>query len=442
MSAQSKGKTLLYQMHRTIHHYFPDLYARLSELSDERKGTTYSVCELLVGGLSLFLFKEGSRNAFNADRKEGKFRANYEKVFKLKLPHMDTVEDLFRQLPAEELAALKPILIGQLMKKKVLHKFKVLGKSFVVAIDGVHVATYEADYCGECLHKTSSKGKKTYFHYVLEAKLVSSKGLSLSLASEWIANTEQEYDKQDCELKAFVRLANTLKGYFPRLPICITADGLYPNRTFFDICRDNQWDFILTFKEGNLPSVWEEIGLLPSSATQHRTHTFKNNTQEITRTYSWINGIDYHGHCLNWIECKEEIQPRDTAEKKEGRFVHLSSFPLDSQSAPEVSQAGRLRWKIENEGFNTQKNHGYGLGHKFSRASFNAFKNYYQALQIAHIIHQLLIHSQALAALLQSDAKLTLKHLWKQLLGYMTHYDIDPSPLHALTEKRSQIRLC
>jgi len=48
-----------------------------------------------------------------------------------------------------------------------------------------------------------------------------------------------------------------------------------------------------------------------------------------------------------------------------------------------------LRWKIENEGFNEQKNGGYNLQHKFSRTSFNASQNYYQCLQIAHIINQL-----------------------------------------------------
>ncbi len=429
-------------MYKTIEHYFPDLYTRLNNFSDQRKGGTYSVCELLVGGLSLFLFKEGSRNAFNLDRKEGKFRQNYERLFKMKLPHMDTVEELFRQLPQEELEQLKPILLGELMAKKVLHKFKVLGKSFIIAIDGVHLATYEADYCGACLHKTSKKGKTKYFHYALEAKLLTSSGLSLSVATEWIANTEQEYDKQDCELKAFGRLAKTLKRYFPRLPICIAADGLYPNQTFFEICKKHHWDFILTFKDGNLSSVWEEIGLLPPSAKHHSTHRIKSKTKKITRSYSWINEMDYHRHQLSWVECKEETTELKNQESTQARFVHLSNFKLNAQTAPEVSQGGRLRWKIENEGFNIQKNQGYGLGHKFSRVSFNAFKNYYQAMQIAHMINQLLSHSKEITQLLKSDSKLTLKHLWKQLLSVLTYLELDAQELEKITERPSQIRLC
>jgi hypothetical protein len=40
-------------------------------------------------------------------------------------------------------------------------------------------------------------------------------------------------------------------------------------------------------------------------------------------------------------------------------------------------------------GFNSQKNHGYYLGQKFSRTDFTATQNYYQRLQIAHMINQL-----------------------------------------------------
>ena len=38
-----------------------------------------------------------------------------------------------------------------------------------------------------------------------------------------------------------------------------------------------------------------------------------------------------------------------------------------------IGMAGRLRWKIENEGFNTQKNGDYELEHKFNRKSYNGW---------------------------------------------------------------------
>lgn len=56
--------------------------------------------------------------------------------------------------------------------------------------------------------------------------------------------------KQDCELKGVVRLAAKLKKAFPGLPICILTDGLYPNQTVFECCKNNGWKYIITLKDG------------------------------------------------------------------------------------------------------------------------------------------------------------------------------------------------
>ncbi len=37
-------------------------------------------------------------------------------------------------------------------------------------------------------------------------------------------------------MKAFIRLAEKLKKLYPRLPILLLTDGLYPNDTVFNTC--------------------------------------------------------------------------------------------------------------------------------------------------------------------------------------------------------------
>jgi hypothetical protein len=137
----------------------------------------------------------------------------------------------------------------------VLHKYRFLKRWFGVAIDATGVMSFTEQHGEQCLHRTSTTGKTTYFHHVLEAKLITPTGFSISLASEWLANPEGEYDKPDCERQAFARLAAQRKQRYPRLPICLAADGLYPYQGFFDRCRDHGWAFIVTCKDGNLPSV-------------------------------------------------------------------------------------------------------------------------------------------------------------------------------------------
>ena len=48
-----------------------------------------------------------------------------------------------------------------------------------------------------------------------------------------------------------------------------------------------------------------------------------------------------------------------------------------------------MRWKIENEGFNTQKNQGYYLEHLFSK-NYQGIKNHYYLIQIGHMIAQIM----------------------------------------------------
>lgn len=432
------SKELLHKIPKTINHFFPKYISSLRKIPDYRKGTKYELSEIIMGGIVMYLLKEGSRNAFNNDRMDNNFRKNYEALFGMQLPHMDTVDDIFREIRTEELEIFKVEMVRELIEKKVLHKWRLQGKYFLIAVDATGVMSFTNKHCDKCLTKISKNGKQSWFHNVLEAKIVLPNGLAISLASEWIENEESEYDKQDCEIKAFDRLAKKLKKYFPRLPICIVGDGLYPNQRFFRICKENRWEFIVTQKEGNLPSVWEEVKLLLPLERANKLKVSRiNKKEEETRRYRWINQIDYKGYKLNWVKTTETIK---TGEKETIKiFVHLSSLKINENSAAQISFSGRMRWKIENEGFNEQKNNGYELEHKYSEVSLNASKNYYQCLQIAAMINQLLVLGQKLKRYLKG--KITIKHLWKRMLALLLYREIDREKISRSLGKKIQIRL-
>ena len=110
----------------------------------------------------MFLFKEGSRNALNNDRKTGKFSQNYQNLFKMRLPHMDTVDEVMRRLESEELEALKRSFVQTLLARRTLHKFRLFGEWFVVAVNATGVVSFSERHCQHCLTKTSKHGKVTY----------------------------------------------------------------------------------------------------------------------------------------------------------------------------------------------------------------------------------------------------------------------------------------
>ncbi len=83
------------------------------------------------------------------------------------------------------------------------------------------------------------------------------------------------------------------------------------------------------------------------------------------------------------------------------------------------------------------QNHGYGLQHKFSRVSWQAAKNYYQCLQMSHLINQLMVLSTAFQQHL--TGKMNLVHLWKCLLGVPTYGELDERTFAQLSQLRSAL---
>ena len=416
------------------------LFDELRKIIDPRKNPHYDISEIITACIAMFFFKEGSRNAFNNDRAEGNFKNNFTKVFKMKLPHLDTVDRVYRKLEEENgLELIKVKMVKMLLARKTLHKFRFLNKYFLIAVDGTGVHSYQKRHCEHCLTQTSSKtGKITYFHNVLEAKIVCANGFSISVATEWIENPEGDFDKQDCELKAFKRLAIELKKSFPQLPICIVVDGLYPNEPFFDICNANDWRYIGMLKKGTLPSVWKDVNDFYTIGDDELIENVNENGKELERHYAWLHDIDYRGHKLNWFFCRETHNKAKNDEEVTSFFVWVTDLEVSRKNIREFVAGGRLRWKIENEGFNTQKNLGYKLQHKYSRNNYLAMKNYYQSLQIAHLINQLVELSTKCKKLM--PGKITIKHLWKCLLAFMIYGTISSQEISELSKHRVQFQ--
>jgi len=412
-------------LHKTINHHFPNLYSDLGELPDFRRKSEYGMTSILMGAIGLFLFKETSRNSFNLDREKEKFSSNYEKIFGLALPHMDTVNRVLERIEVEAIEKLKETLIKQLLNKRIFHKFRLLGKYFKVSIDATGLYGFAKEPYEGCPYRQYKK-KKVWLQPVLEAKLVTENGFSISIATEWILNGEK-YDKQDCERKAFVRIAEKLKERFPRLPICILADGLYPNKTFFEVCKQNNWQFIITFKDASLKSVWRTIEKeLPNyPKNKKKLYHAINPKKALVFNYTWLNEIDYNGYEIHWLETKEVTKNIETGIKLERRFVHLTSFKLTAQNAATICHHGRQRWKIENEGFKNQKKEGYALQHKYVRKNLTAMRNFYQCLQIAHLFHQLAVLTLEVKKYWQQSTKLTLKQMFKEISALMLEGQIE-----------------
>jgi hypothetical protein len=438
------GAVIAYELRKTIRSYFPDFKKMLTQAADLRKRKEYGVEELLSAAVAMFIFKAQSRNAVNNDRRHSsEFKSNFEKLFNAGLPHLDTVQDFFETLPPAELEKIKTELIKRLIEKKVFYRYKIFGH-YMVTVDATVAVSCDTDRFGCGLQRVSKNGEITYLYPVLEAKLVTETGLCISLATEWIINDNNKpYDKQDCELKAFKRLAEKLKKAFPRLPICLLADALYANDPMMGICEENEWKYIVTLKEGSLPALQDCLRDDPpthrNSLVYHPRRAVKNTM--IVQQFYWVEDLLHKKHTLHYLQCKETISNEKINKTVTKNFVRITNLPTGKATVKNLSKAGRLRWKIENEGFNEEKNNGYAMEHLYSRDSFNALQNYYQSMLIAHLLNQLLEKSCKIHELLKRFNKLTIKYLWQQFVCTMKCQALCEQILMAIDNKKHQIRL-
>jgi len=99
---------------------------------------------------------------------------------------------------------------------------------------------------------------------------------------------------------------------------------------------------------------------------------------------------------------------------KKVRFVWITNLNINKNNIVKIAKGARLRWKIENEGFNVQKNRGFNLEHPYSQNEI-AMKNFYLLLQIACIISQIMEKGSLLRQKIVKDFG-SVTGLFEQLL--------------------------
>lgn len=356
---------------------------------------TYEPGHLLWVGLLVFCLKLAARRQIRHELDTPAALLNLSQLCGHRQPavaHPDSLNYYLTLLPEGELENLRDLIIRRLIRMKVLDSQR-LGGALLLAVDATGQLSFGGRrHCEHCLSKKSGDAV-IYYHPVLEAKLVTPGGLAFSLATEFIQNPDPNPSKQDCELKAFVRLAGQIKGKYPQLRLCFLFDGLYANGTVFEICRNNGWRFIVTFKEGSLPALWRGYQMAKHQQREnHRQQVIEppGQSSALRQSFAWANGlahVDDQGrrHQLNAFECREDRDGKSTT------FVWLTNIALSHgrQVMTLANGGGRCRWKIENEGFNIQKHGGYALEHAYSTHP-QALKHWYVLLQIAHLLMQLL----------------------------------------------------
>lgn len=386
---KSKEINVLEEVMNIINKYFPELLNQFDKLTDKRHQSyvVYKMRVIFLVRLLGLICEIKSMNELSREFNTDEAIENIAKICGIELeeiPHHDTINDIFEKVEIEEIEKINKYIINRLIRSKVLDKYRIREKYFHVVVDATGLATSRKKYNENCLikNKTDKNGNKykEYSTYVLEAKLVAG-NMVFSIGTEFIENKEDiekmsnnnsEKAKQDCEINAFKRLAEKIKKNYPRLKIIISGDALYGKSSVLKICKENGWKYIIRFKEGVIPTLYKDFeGIVKK---------YNESTKE---RYEIATNLGYNEYKIN------VIRYRENKKGEEVEFTYITDLPVSDKNIEETIYLGRKRWKIENEGFNMQKNGTFDIGHLYSKNQV-AIKVHYLLIQMAHTLRQLL----------------------------------------------------
>lgn len=394
---------------KIIKQYFPCLTEKLEELTDVRHQSyvEYSMSVITITRLLGLICGLKSMRQMTESFNTNETIENISKLLSIELeelPHYDTINDVFENIDITELQKIQKYMVTRLIRSKMFDKYRFKGKYFQIVIDGTGLATFRERHCNNCLKRTYNKGQEDeysiYYHYVLEAKLVVG-DIVISIDTEFVENEDENVEKQDCELRAFYRMVERIKKEYPKLPIIISGDALYACEPVMTACSNNKWEYILRLKEERIRRLGEEIKGIEEAEKCDRQIKYWNNVK-----YGEVQ-FEKEANVLKYYEKEKE---------KTTEFMWITSFKVTEKNKEELVYYGRQRWKIENEGFNMQKNGTFDIEHVYSN-NYNAMKAHYFFIQFAHTIRQLLEKGLTYV----KELKMSIKEVSAAIIQTLTH---------------------
>ena len=400
-----KDKNLIEEVIKINKKYFPELNKIISSLTDKRDKSyvTYNIKTIIYTRLFALICgittMTGISDIHTFDTKDS--IKNLSKICNQNLkeiPNWQTIQDVIETLDIEEIRNIRRYMVKALIRSKMFYKYKHKDY-YQLVVDATGLSSHDYNLNETCISRKRD-GNIKFYKYVLEAKLIFG-NIVISIDSEWIENSEilTEKQKQDCEINAFKRMAPRIKKEYPKMKFLVTGDALYATEPMINLCNDFKWKYIFNLKKDRLKQIYSDF---------EDDINYQNETTKLN--YALSTKIKYKGHHVTVFRYQE------MQEDKLVIFNYITNLKVNDYNIEDIVILGRKRWKIENEGFNVQKNGTFSISHLCSRNE-NALRTHYYFIQIAHIIRQLLEYGSILLRNMRLKSK---KEVSKLILNTLT----------------------
>lgn len=362
--------------------------------TDPRKGknTTYTMIDAALSAFSVFFTQSPSFLEYQRSLEQTQGHNNARMLFGVhEVPSDNHIRSLLDATPPSMLDPVYSILFNGLMRAGVIDAHRSLGGALLLALDGTEYFSSQAIHCEQCSTRTHANGKTTYFHAVVTPVLVKPGCRQVIALAPAFVTPQDGADKQDCELAAAKRWLAGHGAELARLKTTVLGDDLYCHEPF---CREllaQGLGFILVCKPGSHATTYEwldDLGRHGAVGTTSRTRW--TGKRHETDTYRFAQAVPLRDAddalTVNWCE----LVTTDDDGKVLYRNAFATSLAVDAANVAEVVEAGRSRWKIENENNNILKTKGYHFEHNFGHGQHSLSSLLASLIILAFLTHTVL----------------------------------------------------
>jgi hypothetical protein len=348
--------------------YLSEVISQLKDPRRESNAIKYSLHDAVLGAFSVFFMQCDSFLEHQRQMSSRCGQNNAETLFGLvQVPSAPQIRNILDEIAAVELFVVFKWVYQALQAQGYLEAYKCLGSDLLVTLDGTQYHSSDQIHCACCSSRTHKDGSVTYSHTAILPVIVApGKSEVITLAPELIA-PQDGAQKQDCEVNASKRWINTHAPDFIGQPITLLGDDLYSRQPMCETVLAAEMNFIFTCLEESHPELYDWLNYLDGIGEIQTLEVKKWNkrSNEIYR-YRYVNQIPLRQAQpaleVNWCELT-------LIRESDGKVLYQNAFctrhPLDKHSVVPIVEAGRCRWKTENENHNILKTKGYHLEHNF-----------------------------------------------------------------------------
>lgn len=336
-----------------------------SGFPDARKGRggNIATADFGLSAFAMFFTQSASFLSFQRRLEQGHGGSNCQTLFGIeKIPSDNYIRDM---LDRADPALLAPCFerVERLLDEAALQgAFGRLGGRRLIAWDGTEYFCSQKLSCPHCLTRKRANGRSDHYHTMLAATLVApGHARVVPLFPEFIASQDGA-EKQDCERNAVKRWYDKHGDRLRSLRPIYLADDLFACQPIVQMLRAKDDDFIFTAKPGSHKALYD---FMDGADLDRYAETVSKGKARYTHRYRWMEAVPLRdskdAELVNWIG----FEIVDAKGKVTYSSAWVTSLPVSKPTVIELVACARARWKIENEGFNVLKNHGYELEHNF-----------------------------------------------------------------------------